>query len=265
MKEIYGIIYKITNKINEKVYIGQTIRNFKNRYNGDNMKSVFHHTHNEYLREEILEYGTINFLLEQNYDVAYSQDELDIKEIYYIDLYDSINLKKGYNKTTGGKKGYKLIEECKGKNHPRSKKIICLNSKKIFENINQACEENNIDSSSIIGSCKGKRKSAGKHPITGEKLRWMYYDEYLKLNKSINHSNSINKKYGLHIGQQYTRKEFFRAVLGEEPKKGDSLKRQRYLIDSKVKYEVEKVARNNIYTPTEFYTDEKIKYISRLS
>lgn len=65
--------------------------------------------------------------------------------------------------------------------------------------------------------------------------------------------------YGLQIGQQYTRKEFFKAVLGEEPKKGDSLKKQRDLIDRKVKYEVKKVGRNNIYTPTEFYKSEQIE------
>lgn len=31
---VYGVIYKITNKINDKVYIGQTIDGFKVRYDG---------------------------------------------------------------------------------------------------------------------------------------------------------------------------------------------------------------------------------------
>lgn len=66
-------------------------------------------------------------------------------------------------------------------------------------------------------------------------------------------------KYGLIIGKEYTRKEFFKAVLGEEPKKGDSLKRQRDTIDSKVKYEVKKVGRNNIYMPIEMYKSEQIE------
>ena len=26
--------------------------------------------------------------------------------------------------------------------------------------------------------CKGKRKTAGKHPETGEKLTWMFYEDY---------------------------------------------------------------------------------------
>ena len=33
----------------------------------------------------------------------------------------------------------------------------------------------NIDISSIVKCCKGKIKSAGKHPDTGEKLIWEYY------------------------------------------------------------------------------------------
>lgn len=66
-------------------------------------------------------------------------------------------------------------------------------------------------------------------------------------------------KYGLQIGKQYTRKELFELVLGEEPRKGDSLKRQIKIIDSKLKYEVKKVGRNNIYTPIEFYKSEQIE------
>ena len=34
--ECYGIIYKIENIVNHKVYIGQTTRGFKNRYAGNN-------------------------------------------------------------------------------------------------------------------------------------------------------------------------------------------------------------------------------------
>ncbi len=61
-----------------------------------------------------------------------------------------------------------------------TKKVICLNNKKIFNSIKDISEKHNIDASSISSCCKGKRKSAGKDPITKEKLRWMYYEDYIQ-------------------------------------------------------------------------------------
>ena len=47
----------------------------------------------------------------------------------------------------------------------------------IFNCIKEATEiYNSTDKSSIVKCCKGKRKSAGKHPVTGEKLVWKYLD-----------------------------------------------------------------------------------------
>ena len=62
-----------------------------------------------------------------------------------------------------------------------SKSVILLNNEQIFKSAIEASKEFNVDPSSICKSCKGKVKSAGKHPITGEPLVWMYYDEWLKL------------------------------------------------------------------------------------
>lgn len=64
-----------------------------------------------------------------------------------------------------------------------SKKVICLNNNLVFPTIYKAslyANLNNPNKNNIISlSCKGKRKTAGKHPLTGEPLKWMYYDEYL--------------------------------------------------------------------------------------
>jgi hypothetical protein len=38
----------------------------------------------------------------------------------------------------------------------------------------------NTNQANITGCCRKNRESAGKHPITGEKLRWMYYKDYIK-------------------------------------------------------------------------------------
>ena len=44
-----------------------------------------------------------------------------------------------------------------------------------FNCIKIASEKYNANQSQIIKCCKGKAKSAGKHPITNEKLVWEYY------------------------------------------------------------------------------------------
>ena len=62
-----------------------------------------------------------------------------------------------------------------GKKH--NKKVKCVTTNEIFNSIKEAREYFNIKSmSSISECCNKKRKSAGKHPITKEKLEWEYYE-----------------------------------------------------------------------------------------
>lgn len=95
--EVYGVIYKITNMINGKCYIGQTVTGFDRRYS-----SGLYNTHNEHLKYSIEKYGIENFEIVKIFDVAFSKEELDIKECMYIKIFDSMNPNKGYNKSTGG-------------------------------------------------------------------------------------------------------------------------------------------------------------------
>lgn len=58
------------------------------------------------------------------------------------------------------------------------RKVICLNTGKIFNKICEASDWCNLKSSSpIINCCKKRNLTAGKHPITGESLKWEYYNE----------------------------------------------------------------------------------------
>ena len=65
-------------------------------------------------------------------------------------------------------------------------KIICTTTGEIFNSIADAYRwlGYNPDGHTIQDNCKGKQKTAGKHPITKERLSWMFYDEYLKLEGS---------------------------------------------------------------------------------
>lgn len=75
----------------------------------------------------------------------------------------------------------KLSKITKGENNPRAKKIICTTTGETFTYIKEAAKFYKIKSSSnIIECCKNYsiNKSAGKHPITKTKLRWMYYEDW---------------------------------------------------------------------------------------
>ncbi len=108
--ERYGVIYKITNKINNKTYIGQTIFSFDERYCGD----VYKYTHNDYLKRAIKKYGIENFAIDKEFYIAYSKNELDKKEQELIKQFKSNNKRYGYNYLSGGHNG-KHNEESKKK------------------------------------------------------------------------------------------------------------------------------------------------------
>lgn len=55
-----------------------------------------------------------------------------------------------------------------------AKKVVCIETGDIFNSIKDASEWCH---GNIKGFFKGKQKYAGKHPDTGEKLHWMYYEE----------------------------------------------------------------------------------------
>lgn len=107
----YGVIYKITNKINGKCYIGQTKNSFKERYSftGNGIERVYNYhknlkeknkMYNKHIFYAIKKYGFNSFEINEELDIAYSPEELDNKEIYYIDKFNSFN--NGYNKNIGG-------------------------------------------------------------------------------------------------------------------------------------------------------------------
>ena len=100
-KNKYGVIYLIRNKINNKIYIGQTINSFNYRYHGNLMTG----TRNEHLKSSIKKYGIENFEIIEEFDVAYSKEELDKLESMYINIYNTTNIRYGYNKKTGGGNG----------------------------------------------------------------------------------------------------------------------------------------------------------------
>jgi hypothetical protein len=179
--EVYGIIYKIVNKINNKVYIGQTIRPFNIRYQrkGEGIERVYKYhitlrnyngSENEHLLRSIEKYGFSNFDIIENFDYGINKEELNEKEIYWINYYNSTDNNYGYNHTKGG--------------HNISDSIlipIVQLSKngqfiKQWSSISEAMYELKINH--ITTCCKGRIKSSGG-------FRWMYLEDYVKLKDNL--------------------------------------------------------------------------------
>ena len=143
--EVYGVIYKITNKVNGKTYIGQTTRGFEARYHGKgkDAERVYNYMLsrkksgekcNEYLFKALEKYKVKNFEVNKVLDIAFSKEELDIKEKTYIKFYKSDNRSNGYNFAEGGANG-KFSEDSKVKNGVI---VVCLNDGKEFKSIREA-------------------------------------------------------------------------------------------------------------------------------
>ena len=65
----------------------------------------------------------------------------------------------------------------------QSKKVICLTTKDVFKSVSDASRKYNIKTRGISFCCGHKAESAGKHPETGEKMVWMYLEDYEKMTK----------------------------------------------------------------------------------
>ena len=96
------VIYLITNKINGKIYIGQT-KNLKRRITDHFKKKSEKIISTSKLYKAIEKYGKDNFDI-KIIDKC-TKNDVDEREIYWISYYDSTNSKIGYNITPGGNKG----------------------------------------------------------------------------------------------------------------------------------------------------------------
>lgn len=88
-------IYKITNIQNKKVYIGQTICPIEQRFRR-HINDALNNILDTHFARAIRKYGKENFVIEL-IDTAQTQDELNKKEQYWIQYYNSVE--DGYNET----------------------------------------------------------------------------------------------------------------------------------------------------------------------
>lgn len=195
MNENYGIVYKMTNIKNGKVYIGQTRKRLKDRFwahikfahRKDRLKTLLH--------DEINEYGKEVFKMKELCKCK-TKENLDLIEIYYIKRFKKMLGENCYNirignsisqetreKISKSKKGTiawnkdKRCPQLAGENNgmfgkrglqKTTHKIKMYNNKieKIFNGSGEAVDflksigYDKATNTTIIANCKGKRKSA---------------------------------------------------------------------------------------------------------
>lgn len=198
-REVYGIIYMIRNKINNKLYIGQTTdkKGFNGRYGerGTGIEKVYNHhikkekqdkSYNKHLLRSIEKYGFDAFEVNEEFDIAYSQEELNKLEYMYIEIYQCRYIEYGYNNRYGGNNG-KLSEETKkklkdimtgryvgennpnygngdkirGGKNPSARAVYCYEFNQIRLTIKEWCGILNLDMSHILQCCNGGLKTTG--------------------------------------------------------------------------------------------------------
>lgn len=93
-----GYIYKITNDINDKVYIGKTLKTIEDRWKIHLQDRSKEEVKNRPLYKAMNKYGKEHFHIEKI--ECCDESIIDNREIYWIEYYHSYS--NGYNATLGG-------------------------------------------------------------------------------------------------------------------------------------------------------------------
>lgn len=183
MEVICGI-YCIENLVSHKKYVGQSLDIYQ-RWKDHKQKLNNNKHRNIYLQRAWNKYGENNF----NFYILETCDKslLDKREIYYITKFDCLHNRHGYNIESGGnvnkiipmetREKMSLSKQGKyqGGKNPKAHPVYCPQLDRWFECILDVEREKIASEAGVRDCLKGKSKTAGKHPITGERLTW--YDE----------------------------------------------------------------------------------------
>lgn len=194
MENIY--IYKIINKNDNTVYIGIRKINgdiYKDKYKGESTV----------LRKDLRKYGKKNFtteilakdLTEEIAPIFLSEYKKIFRATVLEDIEDKNELRKASQI---------------GKSSGHKKKVICLNNNKIFDSAVEASAFYGLKRTSVSKVCQKSVPYAGVDPDNGEKLRWMYYEEYLALQEGHEYIPQKNNN------REYKTRRVLCETTGEE-------------------------------------------------
>lgn len=183
-------VYKITNKINNKVYIGATSQSCLKRFKQHVWKA--NEGSNYALHKAIREFGDLNFEV-NSIEYVDSVEELKEREKYWIIQYRSRNPEYGYNGDCGGDIMFHT-DETKAKIGITHKgKDMSARYKAVLQ---YDCEGNFIreypsltHASDFTGICRASLIRGLKHTFKGKSKAnpfiWVYKEEYPEIPKVI--------------------------------------------------------------------------------
>lgn len=147
-------IYRFTNRVNGKVYIGYTSQTPERRYQSHTTTKLKHKLH-----QAFDEYGLDNFAFDVIYQSKDGDHTLNVMEQYFIDEYDSIRC--GYNMVSGGSAAFA------GMSHSEETKRLMSEKRK-------GCQQSEEH--------KAKKAAAKSRPIT---LDGVTYPSFKKASEAL--------------------------------------------------------------------------------
>ena len=191
------IIYKITNLINDKIYIGLTTQKINRRWTQHKSKSKTNITTEPFLNA-IRKYGEENFLVEV-IDKANNLKELNKKEKYWINYYNSNNNKIGYNVLSGGK-------FCSFNENTKKRMSMAHKGKKLSEEHKK----------NISKALKGKKKPEGFSDKVRERMLGTTFSEERKKNLSEAHKGHVHSEETKKKMSKKRKGIFFKEIKKDE-------------------------------------------------
>ena len=217
----YGCIYKLTNLVNGKIYIGQStkIEDVSNRiYKGSGV----------IIGKAIKKYGWDNFK-SKIIDYADNQNELNEKEPRYIKEYNSL-APNGYNLMDGGRQG--------GKHHPTTKDKIraaTTGDKNPMYGVQLSGESNGMHGKTHTDEVKQKLSSIRKgtklkreivEKIRNKNIGKKRTEEFKIRNKLINKNRKVSEETKIKLSKSLKGRPAWNKGVSMKQEQKDNLRQK---------------------------------------
>lgn len=218
-EQMDGIIYKAINKINGKVYIGQTTATLEHRICQHVLKR------SGLFPKALKKYGKDGFLFE-TIDIGTTNNELDEKEIFWIKFFNCLS-PHGYNLSAGGyvNRGYRWTDESReGIRGPRNLSKETRNKMSVSaQNVSQETRQKRSDShlglkpsreTRIKMSIAQSNQSEEKKKRISEALKGRQVSDETKAKISeVKQSHNRSEEYKLNIKAGWERRRVLKGIL----------------------------------------------------